>query len=101
MRVLRCALVLLAAFSLSLSFVIPVEDVLATDYDESEAMPYESTPLFSTVLRQAARSLQFSATLPIDLGPTFSHDGVRAGWELAAHPPIYGSLVILAHSLRC
>ena len=101
MGVLRCALVLLAAFSLSLSFAVPVEDVLETDYDESEPVPYESTPLFSTALPQAARALQFSPTLPFDLGPTFSHDAVRARWELAAHHPISGSLIILVHSLRC
>lgn len=100
MDTLHRALVLLAAFSLSLSFAVPVEDVPETAYDESEAVPYESTPLFSTELRQASRALRFSPILPFDLRPAFSHDAVRAGWELTAHP-IPGSLIILVHALRC
>jgi hypothetical protein len=45
---LRFAVVfLIFAFGLSLGF--PAEDIPETAYDESEALPYESTPLFSTV----------------------------------------------------
>lgn len=53
MRVLRTALVLLAAFALSLSFAVPVEDVPETSYDESEALPYESTPPFSIMEQES------------------------------------------------
>jgi hypothetical protein len=100
MGVLRRALVLLAAFSLSLSFAVPVEDVQETAYDESESVPYEGTPLFSTAPRQAALVFQFSPIHPFDLGPALSHGVVRAGSEVAAHPAS-GSLIILVHFLRC
>ena len=33
--------------ALGLSVGLPAEDVLETTYDESEAVPYEGTPLFS------------------------------------------------------
>ena len=100
MGTLRRVLVLPAAFSLSLSFAVPAEDLSETAYDESEAVAYESTPPFSTALRQAVRVMQFSPILPFDFRPVFSHDVVRAGWELAVHP-ISGSIIIRVHSLRC
>jgi len=37
MSKLRCILVVLAVFALSLSFAVPEEDVPETPYDESEA----------------------------------------------------------------
>jgi hypothetical protein len=100
MVALRYALVLFAAFSLSLSFAVPPEDLPETAYDESEAVPYGITPQSSIRLQQAARAHQFSPMLPLDLCPRFSHDVVRAGWELTAHC-ISGSLIILVHFLRC
>ena len=44
---LRSVLVLLFALALSVSFAIPAQDVPETDYDESESVPYESTPMFT------------------------------------------------------
>jgi hypothetical protein len=42
-------LILFVLLSLGLSQVVPAEDVPETAYDESEALPYETTPLSSTV----------------------------------------------------
>ena len=54
MQVLRSTLVLLAAFALGVSFVIPTEDLLDTAYDESEVPPYESTLPFSISQNESA-----------------------------------------------
>lgn len=43
----RFAVVFLMLFSLGLSLSLPAEDVLDAVYDESEAVPYEVTPVFS------------------------------------------------------
>lgn len=57
---LRVGLIFLVlAFGLSLG--IPVEDIPETTYDESEALPYESTLLLSTV-RAPARTDQSALT---------------------------------------
>jgi len=51
----RCSILafcILLAFGLSLA--VPAEDVPETAYDESEALPYEGTPVFSTVVPLAA-----------------------------------------------
>lgn len=45
----RFAIVLLMLLSLGLSLSFPAEDVLDAVYDESEALPYEDTPVFSIV----------------------------------------------------
>ena len=54
MTVVRFALVLLAAFAIGLSLALPAEDVPETPYDESESMPYESTPSFSIMPQESA-----------------------------------------------
>ena len=44
----RCSiLVLFVLLVFGASVVVPAEDVPETAYDESEALPYESVPLFS------------------------------------------------------
>ena len=54
MSVVHSFLVVLAALVLGLSFAVPVEDVPETLYDESETLPYESTPPFSIVQQESA-----------------------------------------------
>jgi hypothetical protein len=44
MRKLRSALILLGASVLVVSFAVPKEDAVSTQYDESETLPYESAP---------------------------------------------------------
>ena len=103
MSKLRCILVVLAVFALSLSFAVPEEDVPETPYDESEALPYESTPLFSIMLQESARAPQWVVTraFPLQFHPTTGRDEIRSE-RLARTPhPICGSVTILDHSLRC
>ena|SRR5215469_6973503 len=99
MRVLRVAVVLFAALTLSLSFTVPAEDVPETAQDESESLPYETTPLFSGhLVEESAPALPVAPIGRSDSPPAPRHVVVRA--ELAGHRD-RGSLPILNHSLRC
>ncbi len=103
MRKLRSVLVLLAVFALSLSFAVPAEDVQETAYDESEALPYESTPLFSIMLEESERAAQLvltSAFLP-RVNPTCRRDEILAAQSEQTVRPSAGCVPILNHSLRC
>ena len=55
MRQSRSVLVLLVALVLSVSFAVPTEDVPETAYDESEALPYERTPVVSIAAPKTVR----------------------------------------------
>ncbi len=57
MRKPRSVLLFFVLLVLGLSLTVPVEDLPETAYDESEASPYETTPLFSTLISQAAASV--------------------------------------------
>jgi hypothetical protein len=50
MRKVCSILVLFVLLVFGASLVLPAEDVPETAYDESEAPPYEDTPLFSIVV---------------------------------------------------
>ena len=52
----HCAVVFLMMFALGLSLGLIAEDVLEVAYDESEAVPYETTPSFSIVARPVSPS---------------------------------------------
>ena len=47
-------LILFVLLGFGVSLAVPAEDVPETAYDESEALPYEGTPLFSIVVPLAA-----------------------------------------------
>lgn len=61
------AAVLLMILTLGASLGLPAEDVLDAVYDESEALPCEGTPLFSTVLSPVAT--RTTQELPSSLHP--------------------------------
>ena len=50
----RFAIVFLMILALGLPLGFPAEDIPETAYDESEALPYEGTPLFSIELPPVA-----------------------------------------------
>ena len=52
----RSALIIVVLLILGLSWVVPAEDLAETAYDESEALPYEGTPLLADVVSQTAAS---------------------------------------------
>jgi hypothetical protein len=100
MRRLRFVLVVLATFTLSLSFAVPAEDLPDTAYDESESLPYEmSLPLLSELAQESA-SARIEVILAGDSFPKPELLLGRARSEPAAHPNS-DSLIILDHSLRC
>jgi len=60
-------LVLFVLLTFGVSLAVPAEDVPETAYDESEALPYEGTPVFSSVVPLgAARTTQ---AVPSSLHP--------------------------------
>ena len=102
MRTSRCLLVLLVALAFGLSFAIPAEDMPETAYDESEALPYEATPLFSIVLQESARTQSvLTSASPLHFSPLLRRAEIQAEWSERAEPQLSVSVTILDHSLRC
>jgi hypothetical protein len=103
MSKLRCILVVLATLTLCLSFAVPVEDDPETPYDESEALPYESNPVFSIMLEESARGVPLVPTFafPLHFHPVARRAEIRAEHSARTPHPICGSVIILDHSLRC
>lgn len=98
MRVSRI-LGLLAAITLSLTFVIPAADLPETPQDESEKLFYEATPGFG-----GERIEDFALNLTVR---TLARHNARsaprkvAAWaELPGHPSAY-SLMVVDPPLRC
>jgi len=103
MSKLRFLLVVVAAFAVTLSFAVPAEDIPETPYDESEALPYESTLSFSVILEESAQAQQSVPTfvsLP-RVNPTPTRDEIPAAQSGPTPRPISSSVTILDHALRC
>lgn len=102
MKKSHSALVLLVAFVLGLSFAVPAEDVPETPYDESEALPYEITPLFSIVLQHSGRTLprapMFASSF--DTGFMTRHAEILIEQSERSAHPISDALIVLDHSFR-
>lgn len=97
MRKPRSALVLLLLLGFGVSLIVPAEDVPETAYDESETLPCESTPLFSSgALQAVARPLQSAPSFRSPAGPSYRtrRDQGRAKCrELAGHAANYLTLL--------
>ena len=52
-----CTLVLFAVLGLTLFLVFPGQDLAETAYDESELLPYETTPETANLIAQLAASV--------------------------------------------
>ena len=103
MRKQHLVLVLLALLGLCASLGFPAEDVLDTTYDESEALPYESTPLYSVVVAQPSARItkgEFSSDSLFGLNSvTQRYDHNREN-NTRSHR-VLDSLTILDCSFRC
>jgi hypothetical protein len=103
MRKPRCVLILFVLLGFCVSLGFPADDVLETDYDESEALPYENTPLFSIVVPQASARVA-KADLSFDSLLRFNSLTIRCKRR---RETVHGrtaspdSLTIINHSLRC
>lgn len=102
-RNVRFVFVLLLTMVLGLFLAVPAEDISETAFDESETLPYESTPLFSIEVPQAAApeaqdvlgasDLKAGALFPITSTRINRNDAARA-------PNVRGTLALLS-TLLC
>ena len=83
------------------SVAVPAEDMPETAYDESEAVPFVSTPVFSLavpkVLARDGKTL--AAVLPLGSLRRRAKRGIDQRIDLTYR--VSDSLTILDHSLRC
>ena len=99
----RFAVVFLMTLTVILSLGLPSEDVLDAVYDESEAVPYERTPVFSIgVSRTSARR----ANTEFDCGPLLrlnssTNRSVCRHKKSIESRAVPDALTIINHSLRC
>ena len=97
----RIILILFVLIGLFVSPVFPAEDIPETAYDESETLPYETTPLYSLIVPQG-----LARAASAELGHEFF---IRFTTLVRRNPcftgkstyRISGSLTILNQSLRC
>ena len=103
MRKPRSVLVLLLLVGLGVSLAVSVEDVPETPYDESETLPYESTPVFSiTVTRGSGRiaKAQLNCRSLLHFDSLLKHCNGRRENDGRLHR-LSDALTILNRSLRC
>jgi hypothetical protein len=104
MRRPRSAIVFLMILTIGLSLAVLPEDVAETAFDESEALPYESTASFSSyVWQRSARTSQsvLESGFLFHLGSLTRGTELRLGQSERSGHPISDSVIILDHSLRC
>jgi hypothetical protein len=104
MRKPGSVLIICVLLAFGASLAVPAEDVPETAYDESESLPYEGTPLFSTTLSQP-----FAFKVPAPRANTsslwsgslreYGHRQLDRGTNLPH--PVSDLLIILDHSFRC
>jgi len=97
-----CIIILFVLLGFGVSLFVPAEDVPETAYDESEATPYEGTPLFSIAASQASSRITKADSSGSRLHLNTSSRGCnRSRDKKAQSDDIPGLLIILGHSLRC
>lgn len=104
MTTLRGVFILLVALVLGIFFVLPQEDLPETAYDESESLPYEGAPLFSSDAVQDAVDPALPVPVygfPVCLVSPTGRDEIQAAQGERATHPVSELLVILNQSLRC
>jgi len=89
--------------SLGLCLVVPAKDVPETAYDESEALPYASTSVFSVPVPNAAvRAPSGRRIVAVAHPDSLRGFGAQGLDHRSGSPhPISDSLIILVQSLRC
>ena len=104
MRLSILSLLLLGALVCGLSLALPAADLPETRYDESEQLPYDSIPLFSSeVVQEPSRAPQapLKSGSPFHLGSPTGPDEIRAKQSREPKQLISDSLIILVRTLRC
>ena len=99
------AVVFLMILFLGASLALPATDVMESVYDESEALPYESVPLFAgdTVLLNEPVILQSTPEFGLQFRSRLldGRDEIRAESSGKPLQLLSDSLTILDHCLRC
>jgi len=96
-------LVLLLLLVFGVSVVLPAEDIPETPYDESEALPYAGTPLFSIALPQPSGRIA-KGELTCGTAFRFNPSAKCRNRSHENYPESYNvpfSLTIIDRSLRC
>lgn len=99
----RSVFVLLVALVLGGSSAFPGRDLPDTPYDESELLPYESTPLFSMeMLEQPSGTGQVAVKLDfLAFPPSFPISSIEIARSAEPADPSSDILRIRHRSLRC
>jgi len=99
----RVVLILLVLMSLGLPLIVPADDVPETPYDESDALPYEGTPVFSIVVPHVVvpETRKARSALYVGSGAVSSSTNVRINGEDAAGSPEGRDALALLCTLRC
>jgi len=101
MRGPRSVLVLLLLLMFGVCLVVSAEDVPETPYDESEALPYESTPLFSVAVLQASGRI---TKAELNCAFRFVSSTKRCKRRCEGSPQsrcVSDSVIVLDHAFRC
>ena len=103
MRGPRSVFVLLLLLMLGVCLVVPAENVPETPYDESEALPYESTPVWSVVAPQASGRIaqgELSCNYPFRFNSSGKSCYSSCGSSLQSRC-VPASVIVLDHAFRC
>lgn len=100
MRRASSSLVLFVLLAFGVSLVVPAEDVPETAYDESEALLYEGTPLFSIAAPKTAAAAPTVVASPRCSDPVAGCEPYQKDQVGAVHT-VSDFLNILNCSLRC
>ena len=103
MRRSRSVLVLIIVAVFGMSFAVPVEDDPETPYDESQSLPYESSPAVSVVEPEAAAPAPVGPPCVLSFRRVCLRRVKAQRLEQRAGPayPICDSLTIFDHTFRC
>ena len=97
------AIVFFVILTLGMSLAVPAEDLPETAFDESETLPYESTPSFAQVHDRNCRQVHFRLTRvsrpSVCSAPR--HPKRRTEHNPLPVPATEDFLIILDHSFRC
>jgi len=101
MRGPRSVLVLLLLLMFGVCLVVPAENVPETPYDESDALPYESTALFLVVAPQASGRI---TKAELSCAFRFVSSANRCKRRCEGSPQsrcVPDSVIVLDHAFRC
>ncbi len=97
-----CSILLLCVvLGFGVSMLAPLEDVPETAYDESEALPYVSTPVFSVAMPKAIVLDGQTVVAMLRPGSLRRPATQRSDQRIDSANPIGDFLTILDHALRC